>query len=177
MILVRLLAETWIEIYVFAVYFISSFSSSLCGGVSWNSGLLEIIILQIGSSPCGDVSWNLSMNNKLPYVLRSSPCGDASWNDDIKWNTTDEYRFVSLLGCELKYDEYVPRTRIWSSSPCGDVNWNFNCLWGSKCRCRYGSSPKGDVIWNIFSGANSLGFFCSSPRGDMSWNDIHVLTL
>ena len=31
---------------------------------------------------------------------------------------------VSLRGCELKYDEYVPRTRIWSSSPKGVVIWN-----------------------------------------------------
>ena len=40
--------------------------------------------------------------------------------------------------------------------------------------CYKGSSPKGDVIWNIFSGANSLGFFCSSPCGDVSWNIVAV---
>ena len=144
------------------------------------------------SSPYGDVSWNydLCLSDVYHWVRLLTETWVEMPNNGKRGNLSDvrlltetwvemqkqllcprkPLRFVSLLGCELKYDEYVPRTRIWSSSPCGDVNWNFNCLWGSKCRCRYGSSPCGDVIWNNRSDMNKETALCSSPCGDVSWN-------
>ena len=56
---VRLRKETWVEIYVFAVYFISSFSSSPCGDVSWNHKVFRVLHNLHRSSPYGDVSWNI----------------------------------------------------------------------------------------------------------------------
>ena len=77
-------------------------SSSPRGDVNWNifSGANSLGFFS--SSPCGDVSWNTIWLRGHGNSNSSSPCGDASWNDDIKWNTTDEYRFVSSRRRELK---------------------------------------------------------------------------
>ena len=100
---VRLRKETWVEIYVFAVYFISSFSSSPCGDVSWNIQPKSTLGLTSCSSPCGDVNWNGRI--PCPYAVlsdRSFPRGDVSWNCSVF--------------AQAKLDK--------SSSPYGDVNWN-----------------------------------------------------
>ena len=72
--------ETWVEIYVFAVYFISSFSSSPCGDVSWNHKVFRVLHNLHRSSPYGDVSWNTKTLTADQAKERSSPYGDVNWN-------------------------------------------------------------------------------------------------
>ena len=77
-------------------------SSSPRGDVSWNIFSGANYLGDFCSDPCGDVSWNTIWLRGHGNSNSSSPYGDASWNDDIKWNTTDEYRFVSSRRRELK---------------------------------------------------------------------------
>ena len=100
---VRLLAETWVEMYRAILLALDHHSSSPQGDVNWNSGLLEIIILHTDSSPCGDVNWNSTISCFSFQYTGSSPKGDVSWNN-----------YLGLLFF-----------LFFRSSPCGDVNWNI----------------------------------------------------
>ena len=123
---VRLLTETWVEIYFFFVHFLYLLVRLLAE--TWVEILLQIkdLCATISSSPCGDVSWNGKQSKEYNRVIRfvslrrrelkyttpickrlqsgsSSPYGDVSWNVGDSINDKDQVLFVSLRRRELKF--------------------------------------------------------------------------
>ena len=122
--IVRLLTETWVEISSRA------FKSTSPEFVSLRRRELKLLADNTDrsikcSSPCGDVSWNIQPKSTLGLTSCSSPCGDVNWNGRIPC----PYAVLS--------DRSFPR---------GDVSWN--CSVFAQAKLDKSSSPYGDVNWN-----------------------------
>ena len=188
---VRLRKETWVEIYVFAVYFISSFSSSPCGDVSWNHKVFRVLHNLHRSSPYGDVSWNIrSVQWSIQVLVRLLT---ETWVEiSSRAFKSSSPEFVSLRRRELKLLADNTDRSIKCSSPCGDVSWNIqpkstlgltSCSspcgdvnWNGRIPCPYAvlsdrSFPRGDVSWNCSVFAQAKLDKSSSPYGDVNWNE------
>ena len=145
--MVRLLAETWIEIEPVhvrvcqGILFVSLWGCELkyVGDtfgritrtfVSLRRRELKLLADNTDrsikcSSPCGDVSWNDLATGGAVKTACSSPYGDVNWNIvAVKKKTCHSVRLLTETWVEILLQIKDLCATI-SSSPYGDVSWNM----------------------------------------------------
>ena len=166
---VRLLAETWVEIF-------SGAGNRCCIAVrllteTW----VEMVLTNFGEWSIMFVSLRRRELKFLSTwggngILCSSPCGDVSCNTESAFKEYLKEGVRPLAETWVEMENNLRSIIEWSgSSPCGDVSWKQPLT--LDLLDDLGSSPCGDVSWN-----NDQAYLLihelrrSSPYGDVSWN-------
>ena len=196
MIEVRLLAETWVEIYLWItscpMFYVRLLEETRVEMMISNG----IQPMNTGSSPCWDVNWN-TMNTFREQesgvrllaetwieILTVSE-GASADADMVRLLAETWFEITEVIWIKkLLYVRPLAETWVEITLPSFDILVNVvrlpgrDASWNHKVfrvlHNLHRSSPYGDVSWNSISAINKLSMYSSSPYGDVSWNRLDI---